>query len=200
MTRFASLLAAASLLVSTAARADEGMWTFDKFPIAAVNAKYGTNIDQAWLDRLRLASVRIQGCSASFVSPEGLILTNWHCVVGCAQELSDAQHDYVKNGWMTANREEEKKCEGQTAEVLTEGTHVTDRVPPGVVYTTFHFPESGVNLVTTENSDWATNCPEYKVTAVQLTLSNQPSDWQKEWEEREEENKKIAEKPLVAAE
>jgi formate dehydrogenase major subunit len=44
---------------------------------------------------------------------------------------------------------------------------ITDRVPPGVVYTTFHFPESGANVLTTENSDWATNCPEYKVTAVQ---------------------------------
>jgi formate dehydrogenase major subunit len=48
---------------------------------------------------------------------------------------------------------------------------VTDRVQPGVVYTTFHFPESGANVVTTENSDWATNCPEYKVTAVQVGLA-----------------------------
>jgi len=55
---------------------------------------------------------------------------------------------------------------------------VTDRVQPGVVYTTFHFPELGVNVVTTENSDWATNCPEYKVTAVQVVKVNQPADWQ----------------------
>src|SRR6185295_8355411 len=56
---------------------------------------------------------------------------------------------------------------------------VTDRVRPGVVYTTFHFPESGANVVTTENSDWATNCPEYKVTAVEVVQVNQPSEWQK---------------------
>jgi formate dehydrogenase major subunit len=56
---------------------------------------------------------------------------------------------------------------------------VTDRVQPGVVYTTFHFPESGANVVTTDNSDWATNCPEYKVTAVQVVKVNQPSEWQK---------------------
>jgi formate dehydrogenase major subunit len=56
---------------------------------------------------------------------------------------------------------------------------VTDRVRPGVVYTTFHFPESGTNVVTTENSDWATNCPEYKVTAVEIVKVNQPSAWQK---------------------
>ncbi len=76
---------------------------------------------------------------------------------------------------------------------------VTDRVPPGVVYSTFHFPESGANVITTENSDWATNCPEYKVTAVQVNPSNQPAEWQTEWEERDRENKRIA-KPLVAAE
>lgn len=55
---------------------------------------------------------------------------------------------------------------------------ITDRVPQGVVYTTFHHPVSGANVITTEYSDWATNCPEYKVTAVQVTKSNQPSDWQ----------------------
>jgi formate dehydrogenase major subunit len=55
---------------------------------------------------------------------------------------------------------------------------ITDRVPPGVVYCTFHFPESGANVITTDNSDWATNCPEYKVTAVQVTRVTQPSAWQ----------------------
>jgi formate dehydrogenase major subunit len=55
---------------------------------------------------------------------------------------------------------------------------ITDRVPQGVVYTTFHHPVSGANVITTEFSDWATNCPEYKVTAVQVTKSNRPSDWQ----------------------
>ena len=76
---------------------------------------------------------------------------------------------------------------------------ISDRMPQGVVYTTFHHPESGANVITTEYSDWATNWPEYKVTAVQVTLSNQPSDWRLEWEEREEENKRIAAK-MVAAE
>jgi formate dehydrogenase major subunit len=55
---------------------------------------------------------------------------------------------------------------------------ITDRVQPGVIYTTFHFPESGANVVTTDNSDWATNCPEYKVTAVQAVKVTQPSMWQ----------------------
>ncbi|MBU6267012.1 MAG: formate dehydrogenase subunit alpha, partial [Sphingomonadales bacterium] len=56
---------------------------------------------------------------------------------------------------------------------------ITDRVAPGVVYTTFHHPDTQANVVTTENSDWATNCPEYKVTAVQVAPSNGPSEWQR---------------------
>jgi formate dehydrogenase major subunit len=55
---------------------------------------------------------------------------------------------------------------------------ITERMQPGVVYTTFHFPESGANVITTDNSDWATNCPEYKVTAVELVRVDQPSEWQ----------------------
>jgi formate dehydrogenase major subunit len=55
---------------------------------------------------------------------------------------------------------------------------LTERVKPGVVYTTFHHPVSGANVITTDNSDWATNCPEYKVTAVQVSKVTQPSRWQ----------------------
>jgi len=58
---------------------------------------------------------------------------------------------------------------------------VSERMQPGVVYTTFHFPESGANVITTENSDWATNCPEYKVTAVQVMPVTEPSEWQKKY-------------------
>ena len=58
---------------------------------------------------------------------------------------------------------------------------ITERVQPGVVYTTFHFPESGANVITTDNSDWATNCPEFKVTAVQVMPVMQPSEWQQEY-------------------
>ena len=78
---------------------------------------------------------------------------------------------------------------------------VSDRMPQGVVYTTFHHPVTGANVITTENSDWATNCPEYKVTAVQVHVSNHPSEWQEEWQEREFENKRISkEKKLEPAE
>jgi formate dehydrogenase major subunit len=75
---------------------------------------------------------------------------------------------------------------------------VTERVAPGVVYTTFHHPDTQANVVTTEYSDWATNCPEYKVTAVQIAPSNGPSQWQKDYQELARESRRVA--PLVAAE
>jgi formate dehydrogenase major subunit len=68
---------------------------------------------------------------------------------------------------------------------------VTARVQPGVVYTTFHFPESGANVITTENSDWATNCPEYKVTAVQVTRVTQPSAWQQRYHEFDQRQRSL---------
>ena len=71
--------------------------------------------------------------------------------------------------------------------------HITDRVQPGVVYTTFHFPESGANVITTEHSDWATNCPEYKVTAVQVTKVSQPSAWQQRHRAFSKEQQKLLE-------
>lgn len=60
---------------------------------------------------------------------------------------------------------------------------ITERMQPGIVYTTFHHPNSGANVVTTENSDWATNCPEYKVTAVEVTPTTKPSDWQEQFQQ-----------------
>jgi formate dehydrogenase major subunit len=69
---------------------------------------------------------------------------------------------------------------------------VTDRVAPGVVYTTFHHPATQANVVTTDFSDWATNCPEYKVTAVQVMPSNGPSEWQEEYEDLSERSRRIA--------
>ena len=126
---FAPLCAVGFLLLTMAARADEGMWTFDNFPSAAVKAKYGVTVDQAWLDHVRGAAVRLSsGCSASVVSGEGLVLTNHHCVRDCAQSLSSAGNDYVQNGFQTAKREDEKLCPGMQAEILANISDVTARV------------------------------------------------------------------------
>ncbi len=125
--------AAAALSFATAAFApafaDEGMWTFDNFPSAAVKAKYGVDIDQAWLDNVREASVRLSsGCSASVVTKDALVLTNHHCVRDCAQNLSTARVDYVKDGFAAAKREDEKLCPGMQAEILSSITDETARI------------------------------------------------------------------------
>jgi formate dehydrogenase major subunit len=69
---------------------------------------------------------------------------------------------------------------------------ITDRVAPGVVYTTFHHPLTQANVITTDFSDWATNCPEYKVTAVQVSPSNGPSAWQEEYQRHSDLSRRIA--------
>jgi len=117
-----------TLAIGSSAQAEEGMWTFDNFPIARANAALGTNIDQAWLDRVRLASVRISGCSAGFVSDQGLVLTNQHCVASCVAALSTAQRNFGDTGFLPRSREDELKCPGQVAEVLTAITDVTARM------------------------------------------------------------------------
>lgn len=76
---------------------------------------------------------------------------------------------------------------------------ITERVQPGVIYTTFHHPESGANVITTDNSDWATNCPEFKVTAVQVSRVNQLSDWQQHYQTFSEAQLAFAGKDLEAA-
>jgi hypothetical protein len=120
-------------LSGRAALADEGLWTFDNFPAAAVKAKYGVTIDKAWLDRVQHAAVRLStGCSASVVSPEGLVLTNHHCILDCAQSLSTPQQDYIKSGFIAANRREERLCPGVQAEILTSISDVTDRMDGAV--------------------------------------------------------------------
>ena len=76
---------------------------------------------------------------------------------------------------------------------ITLKAAITERVQPGVVYTTFHNPETGANVVTTEHSDWATNCPEYKVTAVQVTPATHRSQWQDRYAERDADQQRLAE-------
>jgi hypothetical protein len=127
--RISVVLALAGAFAASSAGADEGMWTFDNFPAAAVQKAYGATIDQAWLDRVQRAAVRLtSGCSASLVSGAGLVLTNHHCVVECVQNLSTPQQDLVKSGVFTRGREDERKCPGVQAEVLTQIADVTARV------------------------------------------------------------------------
>lgn len=123
---------AAVVLPTSAVRAEEGMWTFENFPVGRVNAAYGLRLDQAWLDRVRGAVVRLNGCSGSVLSPEGLVLTNAHCVATCLGDLSAVDEADRDEGFAAATREEERTCPGQTAEVLIDVQDVTGRMTEAV--------------------------------------------------------------------
>ncbi len=129
-TRLAALAAASVsvLALSSTARAEEGMWTFDNFPIARANRTLGVNIDQGFIDRVRLSSAKFGGCSAGFVSGEGLLLTNNHCVETCVADLSTQVSNYADTGFTPRAREEELKCPGATVDVLTDIADVTERM------------------------------------------------------------------------
>ncbi|HSC28236.1 MAG TPA: S46 family peptidase [Vicinamibacterales bacterium] len=116
-----------------AAAADEGMWTFDNFPRSAVKEKYGAEITDAWLSRLRNAVVRLEtGCTGSFVSPDGLVLTNHHCVQTCLAENSTAARDLVTSGFHADTREREIPCQGGQVSVLVDTDDVTAEVTSAV--------------------------------------------------------------------
>ncbi|MBI3131355.1 MAG: S46 family peptidase [Acidobacteria bacterium] len=125
-----------ALLVSavfmTALRADEGMWTFDNVPTKRIKAAYGVDVDQAFLDRLRLATVRFPGATGSFVSAEGLVLTNHHVGRGAIQQVSDAEHDYIRDGFTASSRKEEKKVAGLVLITLEKMRDVTKEVGAAV--------------------------------------------------------------------
>jgi formate dehydrogenase major subunit len=108
----------------------------------------------------------------------------WHAEDVLEIHPHDAEQRGVRDGdWVRlASRAGETTLRAQ----------LTDRVAPGVVYTTFHHPDTQANVITTDFSDWATNCPEYKVTAVQISPSNGPSRWQQEYEEFSRESRRIA--------
>jgi formate dehydrogenase major subunit len=107
----------------------------------------------------------------------------WHAEDLLEIHPADAENRGIKSGdWV--------RLASRSGETTLRAT-VTDRVAPGVVYTTFHHPVTQANVITTDYSDWATNCPEYKVTAVQITPSNGPTDWQEEYEAQAARSRRI---------
>lgn len=121
------LLLAASAL-SYPALANEGMWTFDDFPAVAVKQGFGADISQTWLDHVRLSTLRLTNCTASFVSPEGLILTNHHCVESCLAELSSKESSLLQLGFRAPTRRDEQRCPAQYADVLVGIEDISDAV------------------------------------------------------------------------
>ncbi len=117
------------LMLSGAALADEGMWTFDNFPKQAVKEQLGVEITDAWLDHVRLATTRLEsGCTGSFISPDGLILTNHHCAAECLAQLSTPQRDLIADGFLAPSRAEEPVCKTEQVSVLMGMEEITAKV------------------------------------------------------------------------
>jgi len=117
------------MLLTSAALAEEGMWTFDNPPVQALKDKYNFTPTQEWLEHVRLSSVRfMDGGSGSFVSPYGLVVTNHHVAVGQLQKMSSEKMDYVKLGFYAKKPEEEIKCPDLEVNVLVSMEDVTQRV------------------------------------------------------------------------
>lgn len=116
------------LVVAPAAFADEGMWTLDHLPLQQMKERYGFAPDAAWISRVQKSTVRLaEGCSGSFVSPDGLVMTNHHCANSCLSQLS-TKGNFMENGYAAARREDEPKCPEVELNQLDTITDVTDKV------------------------------------------------------------------------
>lgn len=115
--------------MSHLAFADEGMWTFNGFPSKSVEKKYGFSASEPWLDHARLSSARLAGgCSGSFVSENGLVMSNHHCAHSCIEQLSKAGKDYVAAGFYAKTLSDEVRCPEIEINRLTGISDVTDKI------------------------------------------------------------------------
>ena len=124
-----ALLALGALTAAPPARAAEGMWPLTNLPVAQLQQRFGFTPSRQWIEHVQLASVRLAGgCSGSFVSADGLVLTNHHCVVECLEGLSSPGHDLMATLFYAATRTAEPKCPAMEVEQLVAQTNVTAQV------------------------------------------------------------------------
>jgi hypothetical protein len=121
-------LLAVAFFSASPAFADSGMWTFQEFPHGLLKSEHGTDVSSAWLERVRTATIRLSNCTASFVSSQGLILTNHHCAESCLDENSSAQKNLLGEGFLARTRDKELKCGTQIADVLMDTQNITAEV------------------------------------------------------------------------
>src|SRR5947209_2659211 len=116
-------------MLHVTALADEGMWPFNNVPRAEIKRKYGFDVTDAWLKKVQMSAVRFNnGGSGSFVSPTGLVLTNYHIVEDFVHELSTPQKDYARDGFIARTRADEQKIPNLELNVLVSIEDVTDRI------------------------------------------------------------------------
>src|SRR5499427_4738939 len=133
MKRFFALALTCAFVCSSLAVADEGMWLYSQPPRDRIKGKYGLELTQQWLDRVRLSSVRFNnGGSGSFVSPDGLTFTNHHVGAVCVQQLSTQGHDYMKEGFYAKTQADEAKCPDLELNQLVGIEDVTAKVNAGM--------------------------------------------------------------------
>jgi len=129
-----ALLLAGSTLVTLPALASEGMWTLDNLPRESMEKTYGFKPTPAWLEKSMRSAVRLAGgCSGSFVSAQGLVLTNDHCVASCVEDLSSQAQDLVNKGFLAKNYSEEKQCPGMEVNRLEKTEDVSARMQKALV-------------------------------------------------------------------
>jgi len=119
------LAAVGAALSASIVRADEGMWPLQLPPTVAVHRQYGVELTPEWLARVRNASARLSNCSATFVSADGLLLTNQHCLRNCLAEHSSRRHNLIDEGFLAPARDREPVCSTQVADVLLDTQDVT---------------------------------------------------------------------------
>ena len=131
---FGLALAALCVAGSGTAMADEGMWTMDHLPLKQMQQLYGFTPTQQWIDLVQHAALRLaEGCSGSFVSANGLVMTNHHCANGCLSQLSKGHEDYMSNGYIALKQEDEPKCPDVELNQLESITDVTAQVNAATV-------------------------------------------------------------------
>ena len=137
----------ASFALFGAAHAEEGMWPLDNLPLAHLKSTYGFTPTKAWIDHVMHASARLTlGCSASFVSPDGLVMTNHHCAAGCLADLTTATNSIGADGYVAASRAEERKCPGMELDQLQSIGDVTARIDGALA------GKSGAGFIAAERS------------------------------------------------
>jgi Peptidase S46 len=171
MRRLLSFVAAATIgfsCVPSSALADEGMWTFDNFPSAKVKKAYGVAPSPALLDHLRKSALRSSGCSASFVSPDGLVMTNHHCVEGCVAALSTAQRDLAESGFYAQRREDEERCPSFELNELVAITDVTKTIEAATAGKSGAAANAALHAVTAAVSQSCGTDPSVRCQVVSL--------------------------------